>query len=993
MAELNETDTKSDNNQNCPEISGLLVSYKDDEINECIHSALQGKRRVYYKCMDVYSNFIAFGTSVGAIYLFRLTTITHAACKLALVIPCDQGSIDIIKFLPGSFQSDDLLVAIGTSRGSLVIFQLSCLDEQNIRPHELYRAEEFTKSMHESSVGIKMIEYDLNFVDTYSPTQANPNCSFSRVYVCDQRDRIFVLESSSIYPTFRLLYSNKPSHVLSVNDSTIHQICVHRSRLLMSTDEKTRIFSEHSNELVTIGKKQRKTKGFFGACFFNPNYKPPRMMQHSLARSCGNISSSQQTIYSSAGSLVETDNLLTFVARPRFSLWQVNAKREVMFTHIFDSSLRKKPPSQAIEIHNARIESIELDDFEEIESALNQSTNDYTNEGPTRGPKSDHFEKLLPIFSTTLGNLLLSYSKFEIFVIDPIGARLIVWYRHEKPIMQLCCNENEIFVLSELNRHQFKVTRLILLAPTQFVLELHRINRFLSLMTFVQMFCEQMRLLMTLPINGPGIITTEGGLLRNIIWNTWRECSDFEENSEQSSLEALNEQDGQVKMAPRTRLNLERFGQFKEIVQDILDESRQLKQSIVNLNDSQLFFTVSNENIERLCSEPYASMVSLDISIANLHTNHVVHFSQEALQRHKSLAKLSQSIMNLNKLKLASTRSSFMNENNGRVLASSTLDIAENDLTLDLDDKRVVVEQLKPKNLTKSETDKSKNIFSAIHEQQENQQPTPTEEGGSKSINRLTEIKQLDVPQPQVIQLSVEQKETSDPNRCHNCNWPKPRAHLKPMHHSQQIQHNWIQENLVPNFNEHVEQIEERAFKHGLWHLVLRCYASKHQLEDYITCCLMLDDVRLLNLERFDSLKCSEAELIDLTLNQLKLKLNQILAQKDTCKDFTTGADMSYCFKCHEVFDTKDVNNKDDSLIDEDQSLGSSSYDEDDIISFSLVNLVRRLVLRKNSDIKPMIQKLLQHPDLLNMSRIPADFYLQVIANQCATIRRTRLKV
>uniref|UniRef100_A0A6G1S4C1 Hermansky-Pudlak syndrome 5 n=1 Tax=Aceria tosichella TaxID=561515 RepID=A0A6G1S4C1_9ACAR len=1050
--------------QTAKHIHGLLVNYQDDGITACVHAALKGKKRVHYKCMDAIANFLAFGTSVGAIYLFRLASVTHSTCKLVLVLPCDQGPIEVIKFVP-SRQANSLLIAIGTARGSIVIFQLNLSETpQSVSAQEIYRAENFTKS---ESIGVKFIDHDQDLLEPGGQQ------TFTKLYVCDQKCRIFVLDSNSIFPTIPLLYSNKPTPVLDVLDSEIHQIFVHRSQLLLSTDERSQVFKEYSTRPDPIGKTQRK-RGFYGACFFNFNYKPARLqqLQQMQQNSASNrISASQQSIYSSTASLADLENIIIFVARPRFSLWQVNYKRDVLFTHKFEAAIKSTPPSRIVPLNNEPLKDDEEDDGEEEEEEEGEEEGEdknlVDNDNPeiinecferldnwVRPPiRSDHFERLVPIFSSTLGNLLLSHTRHEIFIIDPMSPRLLLWHSYEKPIKQVCCNENEIFVLVEAAKRNYQVERIVLLAPTQFVLELHRLNRRLSLMAFVELFSEQFRSLMALPLSGPGIITTEGGLLRNIVWGTWREFSARQHqlatnrrhnrtscrrnlNSTNNISPSPNDAGEQMIVAHET---------FKSLVDEIISESIQLRKSIENLTDSQLFFTASNDNIERLCTEPYASMVSLDISIANLHTNHVVHFSQEALNRQKSLAKLSQSIINLSQLKRTnSARLSLLNLNhrddgtigeNGQRNRDNTdnhLDddsnnqsIRNDNIRIDslaqFDDRKVFVEPLKTRR--------------SSHQMNNLKTRGGIQLNSTKSINTLNKIDEVDMsrhdatdsdkadvavvksnsdgadgnsitPDDQQQQQQAA-KDDDDPTKCPGCKWPKPRAHLKPMHHSQQIQFGWLQENLVPNFEENIEQIESRAFRHGLWHLVLRCLAFKNKLDEYINCCIMLDDVRLLNMERFVNIKCSEEEFINLVIEQLERKLDFLdeinngklflSVEKGSNDNDAHQYDLTnVCLKCRQIAKVPikaGHDNEYQSDDDDDDTIASCKPGDDDDISFNLVNLFKKIMLRRSADVKRAVETLLRHPKLLNRSKIPASFYLQALSNQCSILRRTRLKV
>lgn len=934
---LENENTNQDGKASDKELHGLFVAYKDDHLNESVKVALRRKSRVWYKCMDTIFNFLAFGTSGGAIYLYRLATHTHSSCSLVSMIPCDQGSIEVIKFLPNA-QTDELLVVIGTSRGSVVIFRLIQMPgEQNPFCNELYKAECFT-----GNCSIKLIERDLDLL--------NPAYPFTKLYICDTANRLYVLESSTVYASknsLRLFYSNHlPSLIFSVNDSKINQISVHRSQLLISTDETTRLFDEQSNQLNVIGKKKRR-EGFYGACFFNPNYKPMRLMQVS-----------QMDNTASTYSLNETENLLMFVSRPMFRLWQVNCQRSVMFTHQFESMIKKSTLNQIITIHNETLGDGMEDDADNL---LNDFIVENDNQSPVKRLYSDHFQKLVPIYSSTLGNLLLSFTKHEVFVVDPIEARLIVWHSQEEPIIEICSNENELFIWSQEihgDRREFHLKRLVLLAPTQLVLELHRIHRFKSLIVFVQLYTELFRHRMALPLSGSSTITTEGGLLRNIILNAWDMYQD----------EGSNE-----------------FDKFREIVDEIIEESTELRNSLNNLSDSRFFLTMTNDNIDRLCSEPYASLVSLDVSIADLHTNHVIHFSKDALNRHQSVANLSQSIKKM--IKESNQRGKSISDlSNRRSLAtlnqSSNNKPIANQSIQKLSDTKVIVERLRPKrhkNMPPINNDQlqdpineidpiEKNVTDPVIDSQPFFSPKSRDEkswSGEEDIDEnKTTSRSIDSDTNEFASLESTDDHDDKLRRCNNCSWPLAINHSELMRNSQRIQQKWIEDNLMSNFEENIDRIEDQAFKHGLWNMYLKCLAFRNHLDDYIICCMMLDDIRLLDIEQFVITR-GEEEIMDHLFTHLGRKLG-ISEDQTTESEEIVSEEVGRrhkCLKCDHPLDLANLQQPDD-------------YE----FSFNLVNLLEHSMMRRNANAKKVIRSLLKFRRLLSASKIPIVFYLKAIA-------------
>lgn len=1047
----NSTLSLNNNRKQFSDLNGLLVSYKDDQLNECVKLALKRKTRVRYKCMDTFSNFLAFGTSGGAIYLFKLKSITHSSCSLISMIPCDQGSIEVIKFLPNP-QTDNLLIAIGTKRGSLVIFKLSqvintgvsnfSLNDQNsiiqqhIQQHtnpsqqaicvEIYRAEGFTNNN-----AIKLIEYDQDLLD--------PSYPFNKLYVCDSTNRLYVLDSTTIYAfkqTLRLFYSNHlPSLIFSVTDSEINQINVQRSQLLISTNETTRLFNEQTNQIYTIGTQKRR-QGFYGACFFNPIYKPLRILHiggvnqqqqaniNNIKRNGNNQqANSQQTVYSSTTSINDLENLLIFVARPSFRLWQVNYERKVKLTHQFEPLIKNSPfAGQIVELDNKPIDidneeervnenfNVIIDKFKPTLTlnAENSDNNDPNSQSKSTSTqpflKSDHFQKLIHIYSSTLGNLILSYTQHELFVVDPIGAKLIVWHSFwPSSIVQVCCSENELFIWTRLdgdsNEH-FKVERLVLLAPTQFILELHRLHRYWTMILFVQLFSDLFRHRMALPLGGNSIITTEGGLLRNVLLNAW----DIYENNNSTTTTLNND-------THCYREDEQDCSEFKRIIDEIVDESRQLKQSLENLTDSRFFLTMTSENIDRLCSEPYASLVSLEVSIADLHSNHVIHFSKEALNRHKSVANLSRNLSSMNKLNQQHSDNNNHAKSNFNLTSYEDSHSQESNNTKkeSNNNNKVIVERLKPTrkissdNKGKEEDQNQTSLvstklrdnqinqpFFSIRESKEPQRFNDAVDDVKETSNFSTSANDKSKSQQdnRVTSFENDLERRRKEGRCEHCHWPYKRIHLRHLDSIQQIQIKWIETNLSDNFEENLEQIQEIAFKHGLWRMFLKCLAFKNQLDDYITCCMVLNDVRLLNSEQFTKTSCTQEELLDKILIQLTSKIvNQ--SKQLFNNDNQTKEERIICYKCNKeiVIHNDQANNycqlEPDVNIEEEYENSSAKIDQDDDddeFSFNLPNLFDQFSMKRHADVKKIVHQLLNYPELLNSCKLNSTFYLKAIS-------------
>lgn len=877
------------------ELHGMFVSYVDDQLNERVKSTLKQKTRIKFNCLDTYSDYLAFGSSSGAIYLYRLDIPYHSSCELISMWPCDQGSIEAIKFIPESVNSDDPLIVIGTTKGSIVVFKFT-INERAIIRNEIYKDKLSTNE----ECGVKILEGN------------NP---FSKLYICDKENRLYVLDIDTIFSknTFRVLCTDqKPSLLYVVEDSNINQISVHGSHLLISTNETTRFFDDQSPESKIIGKQQRK-KGFYGACFFS-----------------------------------DLETISIFVARPDFRLWQVNYNDElnVMFTHQFKSLIKKFKYPNVTNLQNKPLEEDEIDDPSTVMSS-------FTQDATTRDVISKNFQKIIPIFSKTLGNLLLSYTRNDIFVINPISAQLIVCYSQEIPIIQVCCNEREIFIWSldiAGGRRHYELKRLVLLSPTQFVIELHRLNRFLTLIEFVEHFSDLFKSRMALPIHGPHVIKIDGGLLRNILINAWNVYNYKTDTNDEIEDENTNE----------------KHMEFRKMIETILREGSQLKQSLENLTDSRFFIPISNENIDRLCSEPYASLVSLQICLKDLHLNNVIHFTKDAMNRHKSVINLSQSIQKLRSHSNLTTKSSF---------DLNTQTTKKDDVHWKKPSDKVIVERHKPKRNPKLQMNQSAqnkeysncstNGLDNISENQthyESQSSLKSDRDPPSlpaSIETTGEAAEEEEEEDGTDRQTLEAEMSADENlRCKSCQWPKPRIHLRNFNSTQRIQLKWIETNLMGNLEENISQIKELSFKHGLWRVFLKCLTFSNELDDYITCCMMLDDIRLLD-DRFVITRREGDEIVDRILVHLSKKMELTKDGKEIC------------LKCGNEFEMLEVGR--------DNQNGSLHHQEDEL-SFALVNVFENFMLRPNADMKKIIKCLMDHREFLNNSKIPATFYLKVIA-------------
>lgn len=228
--------------------------------------------------------------------------------------------------------------------------------------------------------------------------------------------------------------------------------------------------------------------------------------------------------------------------------------------------------------------------------------------------------------------------------------------------------------------------------------------------------------------------------------------------------------------------------------------------------------------------------------------------------------------------------------------------------------------------------------------------------------------------------------------RCKHCRWPKAASHLEPLNSSQVNQLKWIEENLTTSFFENIDLIEERAFKYSLWSMFLKCLAFKRQIDDYITCCMLLDDVRLLDIEQLVIICSGEDEMMNLLLAQLNRKM-EIQEKTDAAKSQPGNKTRGYCLKCEKEYDdemllvaTEDGSDTNNTEQVENQMLDvRCAVDKE--FCFSLANLFNQFIKRNNSNIRKMVAHFLNYGQLLNKSEIPISLYLKAIEN---TINRSR---
>lgn len=992
---------------------GLFVEY-DDDIDECIKQPMKQKSRVRYNCFHAYGSFLAFGSSSGAIYLFKLEAITHSTCSLITIVPCDQGSIEVVQFSPYS-SADYLLVAIGTARGSLIVFKLTLLSSENdLITEEIYRAESFTSSP------IQLIEHDIE------------TTAISRIYLCDANNHIYLVDNFMEPRISQLFYKKAPTLLLKIDDSKVNQMHIFRSQLVISTSKSTIIFDADTNEFKPVGKKKRKDEGFYGGCFFiNPtrgNDLSSQQRQHNTIRT--NIF--DNTNLDNGDSMTSLADIVTiYTARPSFRMWQVNLDGSVLLTHQFESTIKSAFVTNIVQLKNCPLKEGHLDDPSDIVFNLVQRKR--------MTPSSDHFQKLTQLNSSTLGSCIITHTNDEIFVLDPNGAKLIAWNTQDLTnIRQLCCVDNEIFILCDLatiststahngdgrlihtneptannnpskrKNINFTLRRLALLAPTQFVLELHRLRRYESLIVFVESYISLFKKKMAIPLGGDHIITTEGGLLRNVLLNAW---TIFDENKKDN------------------------HGVFGSIIELILDEGRQMQQVDTFVSNLSLFSSPSTENIYRLRQEPYASLISLNVSIADLHTSHVIHFSKEVIDRHKSstnqLRQDNCSITNLNspfnnrqfvadkviverrrprrsksQQKINEIEEPSRSDSVSYIHVSDTHDESSGtlnkfashdclhkttktaDIEVDVEcnkqalastrfhdmsyipsehansrQKRTLLKQIpETTDETNNRNDSYQDIFTSKHL--------------STSYYPKNYISSNSLPGLYIDNIATS-IQLSSRYCCKICGWPLPNAHEN-LHPSQIVLDNWINETLLDDLETNVEYVEDLAFTNCLWATYLKCLIHRRKCEDYVKCSIMLNDIRLLKSECITTYMSSESSIMTV-LEMLLKKYDAIKAGSNETTD--TGHDRLLCQNCQTNLD-----------------LDNNKINNDSTFGITLVNIAEIAMNCLGPKATVDILLNVKFKSLIDKSEIPASFYIKsikaaVLSAHQSPISRTKLEM
>ncbi|GAB6021574.1 Tectonin beta-propeller repeat containing 2, variant 3 [Chamberlinius hualienensis] len=250
------------------------VTYLDSFVSSKIS---KGSR---YSCLDVTSSYAVVGTDSGCAFLF------HRNSGFVQKLHCDISpqSLTCIRCL----ESVDLLIAIGSTTGIILVFQFLPATNQM----ERYLIPDVHKK------AISCLEWNQNGVKLFSGDE-------SGIVAFTEMDYLMHLSKS-------LILYQEPHPIV--------QIEYYMRRLLISTKFRTFIANVSNESTVTqVGIKERKTLGNFGAVFIVP-----------------------------FDSLRNENDVLVFASRPSLRLWKANCEGKVLETFIFKDN--STPSCQVIHL-------------------------------------------------------------------------------------------------------------------------------------------------------------------------------------------------------------------------------------------------------------------------------------------------------------------------------------------------------------------------------------------------------------------------------------------------------------------------------------------------------------------------------------------------------------------------------------------------------------------------------------------------------------------
>ncbi|XP_056151810.1 tectonin beta-propeller repeat-containing protein 2 [Lampris incognitus] len=305
---------------------------------------------VYLTALDSSTDYIAVGSSIGMLYLYcrRLGQMN----KYNLEGKCE--AITAVKLL----SCFDDLVAVGTASGRVALFQL--VSQLPGRNKQLRRFD--VVGLHKSTV-------------TALVWSANGMKLFSG----DDKGRV-------VFSSLDLDQGVCKPVVLLEEPCGIVQLDYCQKVLLVSTQQRSLLFSTHEQTLQQLGTKPRKSSGRFGACFLP--------------------------------ALCKQSDLQVLAVRPRLRLWRANVTGLVEQTRLLRPLFNKEVPQ-----------------FE----LFPRST-------PVGGYRpADRQLGLLSCFHRD--GWLLSWNEYSVYVLDYLNEVIVGALESCGDIVAVSCCENEIFIL------------------------------------------------------------------------------------------------------------------------------------------------------------------------------------------------------------------------------------------------------------------------------------------------------------------------------------------------------------------------------------------------------------------------------------------------------------------------------------------------------------------------------------------------------------------
>ncbi|XP_035671988.1 uncharacterized protein LOC118412998 [Branchiostoma floridae] len=198
---------------------------------EDLLTPIKTSTRIKYTCLSVSRRFISLGATTGGLYLFH-----REKLKCLQLLANKEGAITMVTSAP-----DDNLVAIATSRGLVVVWELNI--ERRAKPERLRISPE-----HRGNTVVALQWDDKS----------------SRLFVGDNTGKVSVANvpsSGKAKGFFKV-----PTELLLTADSSVVQMDFANERLMVSTLTRCYLCDTLREKFWHVGKKPR--DGKFGACFF-----------------------------------------------------------------------------------------------------------------------------------------------------------------------------------------------------------------------------------------------------------------------------------------------------------------------------------------------------------------------------------------------------------------------------------------------------------------------------------------------------------------------------------------------------------------------------------------------------------------------------------------------------------------------------------------------------------------------------------------------------